>query len=275
MRYSRTGSGPPLLLIHGISNLHNWDSVVADLARERDVIAVDLPGFGESPPLSGEVSIATLTDAVEDFLREHDLQDVDVVGSSMGARMALEMARRGHGGSTVALDPGGFWSDTAVKYFAATVVPSIAMVRRIQPLLPVLVNNRIGRTALLAQFSAKPWALDCDLVLRELRNFASSPSLFDALQALIRGPKQQGAPSGTLHAPVVIGWGRKDRVTLPRQAQRAQELFPDARMHWFSDCGHFPHWDKPAETVRLILDSTGVNPRFTGSPARGAKRPRA
>ncbi|GAB3221265.1 alpha/beta fold hydrolase [Mycolicibacterium hippocampi] len=44
---------------------------------------------------------------------------------------------------------------------------------------------------------------------------------------------------------------------LPRQAQRAQELYPDARMHWFSDIGHFPHWDQPAETVRLILDSTG------------------
>lgn len=257
MRYSRTGSGPPLLLIHGISNRHNWDPVVPALSRERDVVAVDLPGFGESPPMQGEVSVATLTDAVEEFVGEHDLRDVDVVGSSMGARIALELARRGHGGATVSLDPGGFWSDAAVGYFAATVVPSIALVRRIQPALPTLVGNRVGRTALLAQFSAKPWALDRGLVLGELRNFAHSPSLFDALQSLIRGPKQQGAPSGSLRAPVVIGWGRKDRVTLPRQAQRARELFPDAGMHWFSDCGHFPHWDQPTETVRLILDSTG------------------
>ena len=51
----RTGSGKPLLLVHGISNLHNWDLVVPALARERSVIAIDLPGFGESPPLTGEV----------------------------------------------------------------------------------------------------------------------------------------------------------------------------------------------------------------------------
>ena len=207
--------------------------------------------------MPGEVSVATLTDAVEEFIAEHDLGDVDVVGSSMGARMALELARRGHGGATVALDPGGFWTDTEVAYFAATVVPSIGLVRRIQPVLPRLVSNRVGRAALLLQFSAKPSALDRDLVLSELRNFASSPSLFEALEALIRGPKQQGAPSGTLRAPVVIGWGRNDRVTPLRQARRALDRFPDASLYCFSDCGHFPHWDRPSETVQLILDSTG------------------
>ena len=257
MKYQRCGSGPALLLIHGLSHRQNWDPVIPGLASERDVIAVDLPGFGESPPLPGEVSVATLTDAVEEFITEHDLGDVDVVGSPMGARMALELARRGHGGATVALDPGGFWTDTEVAYFAATVVPSIGLVRRIQPVLPRLVSNRVGRAALLLQFSAKPSALDRDLVLSELRNFASSPSLFEALEALIRGPKQQGAPSGTLRAPVVIGWGRNDRVTPLRQARRALDRFPDASLYCFSDCGHFPHWDRPSETVQVILDSTG------------------
>jgi len=44
---------------------------------------------------------------------------------------------------------------------------------------------------------------------------------------------------------------------MPRQAAVAQALFPDARMHWFAPCGHFPHWDQPEETVRMILASTG------------------
>lgn len=254
MKYLRTGSGAPLLLIHGISHLHNWDPVVPALAREREVFAVDLPGFGNSPPLAGEVTIASLTDAVEQFITDQGLPDVDVVGSSMGARMALELARRGHRGAVVALNPGGFWSDAEVRYFGATVMPSIALVRHIQPLLPALVSNAVGRTALLTQFSARPWALSSDLVLQELRNFASSPSIRDALRALVHGPRQQGGP---VHDRVVIGWGRKDRVTFPRQAARALELFPDAQLHWFSRSGHFPHWDQPAETVRLILDSTG------------------
>ena len=257
MHSVRTGSGKPLLLIHGISNLHNWDLVVPALARERTVIAVDLPGFGESPPLAGDVSVASLTDAVEEFIAEQGIDGVDVVGSSMGARMVLEMARRGHPGDVVALDPGGFWSDRQVKIFGATVGPSIALVKRIQPLLPALTKSAVGRTALLLQFSAKPWRLPADLVLQELRNFDSSPSLDEAVRALVHGPKQQGAPAGSLKGRVTIGWGRNDRVTLPSEADTALQAFPDASLHWFTDCGHFPHWDRPEETVRLILDSTG------------------
>ena len=261
MHSVRTGSGKPLLLIHGISNLHNWDPIVPALARERTVVAVDLPGFGRSEALPGEVSVASLTDAVEKFIADEGLGAVDVVGSSMGARMSLELARRGHRGNVVALDPGGFWTDRQVKLFGATVGPSIALVRRIQPLLPALTASPVGRTALLLQFSAKPWRLPADLVLQELRNFAGSPSLDEAMHALVHGPKQRGAPAGSLRGRVVIGWGRNDRVTAPTQAERATQLFPDASLHWFSGCGHFPHWDRPRETERLILESTRQAPR--------------
>ena len=45
-------------------------------------------------------------------------------------------------------------------------------------------------------------------------------------------------------------------LLLPRQAARAQAAFPPARLHWFEQCGHYPHWDQPAETARLILETT-------------------
>lgn len=256
MRFVREGSGKPLLLVHGLSNLHNWAPVCGELAREREIISVDLPGFGESPPLAGEVTVASLTDAVENFIAEQELGDVDVVGSSMGARMALEIARRGHRGNVVALNPGGFWTDAQRTVFGTTVRASIALVRRIQRLLPTLTRSKAGRSALMLQFSAHPWQLDPGLVLQELQNFDRSPSLDEALSSLIHGPKQQGAPRGSLSGSTVIGWGRRDRVTFPSQAQRAQALFPDASLRWFDDCGHFPHWDQPAETVRLILEAT-------------------
>ena len=73
----------------------SWNTILAELAGEREVIAVDLPGFGATPPLDGEVSIRTLADAVTDFLHANDLIGIDVVGSSMGARLVLELARRG------------------------------------------------------------------------------------------------------------------------------------------------------------------------------------
>jgi pimeloyl-ACP methyl ester carboxylesterase len=55
----------------------------------------------------------------------------------------------------------------------------------------------------------------------------------------------------------VIGWGRRDRLCLPRQAGRAAARFPNAELHWFDRCGHFPAWDRPQATVDLILRSTG------------------
>lgn len=258
MHAVRSGAGRPLLLVHGLgSSLHNWDPVLPALSARREVVAVDLPGFGQTPPLAGAVTTDTLTDAVESYLISEGLEDVDVVGSSMGARMVLEMARRGHAGAMVALDPGGFWTDRQAKVFHATVRASVALVRRAQPALPALTANPAGRTALLAQFSARPWALPPELVLTELRGFDASPSLDEALDSLVHGPRQQGAPAGSVKGRLTIGWGRQDKVTLPSQAAHATQMFPDATLHWFERCGHFPHWDQPRQAAELILARTG------------------
>jgi len=251
------GTGRPLLLIHGLgSSWRSWDPLLPALEARRRVIAVDLPGFGETPPLEGEVSIASLADALEAFLSRHDLDGVDVVGSSMGARLALELARRRRVGAVVALDPGGFWTAGQRRVFGATVGASVRLVRALQPVLPLLTGNPVGRTLLLGQFSAAPWRLDGEVVLRELRSFDASPSLDAALRALVHGPPQAGMPAGSARGPVVIGWGRRDLVCLPSQAARAIERFPDARLHWFEACGHFPQWDVPDQASRLILETT-------------------
>ena len=254
----RRGSGRRLLLVHGLgSSWRNWDLVLPALAARREVVAIDLPGFGQSAPLAGPTSIANLTDALEEFMAAEGLDDVDVVGSSMGARMVVELARRGHAGSMVALDPGGFWNDREARVFGATVKASVALVRAIQPVLPALTGNPIGRSLLLAQFSARPWALPGELVLNELRGFDASPGLDGALAELVEGPRQGGAPAGSLAGRLVIGWGRQDKVTVPRQALRAIAAFPDATLHVFERCGHFPHWDQPEQAVELILAHTG------------------
>ncbi len=110
MHHIRRGAGKPGSLIHGLGGTwRSWTPILDGLAAEREVIAIDLPGFGDTPPLADEVSIATLADAVAAFLDAHNLTGVDVVGSSMGARLVLELARRGVVGATVSLDPGGFW----------------------------------------------------------------------------------------------------------------------------------------------------------------------
>jgi pimeloyl-ACP methyl ester carboxylesterase len=212
-------------------------------------------GDRATPPLAGDVSIATLADAVTAWFADEGLEQPDIVGSSMGARLALELARRGVAGATVALDPGGFWRD-AERIFEASIAISIRLVRLAQPVMPAIVGNPITRTALFAQFSAHPWTIPAPVALTEMRTFAAAPSFDPLLHALVHGPEQQGLPAGAARAPITIGWGRQDRVCFPSQAARALAAFPDARLHWFENCGHFPQWDAPAEAVRVILATT-------------------
>ncbi len=258
MNYIRRGAGKPLLLIHGIGgSWRSWQTILDGLAAEREVIAVDLPGFGDTPPLDGEVSIATLSDAVTSFVNENNLNGVDTVGSSMGARLVLELARRGGVlGGVVSLNPGGFWQGWQIPAFYHSVNLSIKLVRRLQLIMPTLTKSAIGRTLLFAQFSAKPWKIPPKVALDEMRAFAESPSFDELLYNLAYGEKQKGAPKDSIKNPLVIGWGKRDRVCFPSQAKRALKLFPDAELHWFERCGHFPQWDAPAETARLVLDST-------------------
>lgn len=252
----RRGHGRPLLLIHGLGgSWRSWTPILDTLAAKREVIAVDLPGHGETPPLAGATSVYTLADAVIAFIRENGLVGVDTVGSSMGARLVLEIARRGGViGGAVALDPGGFWRGWERHLFYASLWASIRAVRALQPVMPAISRSAVARTLLLAQLSARPWRLAPHVVLAEMRTYAASPVFDELLHELAHGRAQEGAPRGAIRSPLIIGWGRRDRVCLPRQAARALDLFPDAQLQWFEHCGHFPQWDAPEATARLILE---------------------
>jgi len=69
-------------------------------------------------------------------------------------------------------------------------------------------------------------------MLDEMLSYAASPSFDELLRQLASGAAQQGAPLDSIEHPLVIGWGRRDRVCFPRQAKRALELFPGARLQW-------------------------------------------
>jgi pimeloyl-ACP methyl ester carboxylesterase len=158
LHHIRRGMGKPLLLVHGLGgSWRSWQTILDPLAAEREVIAVDLPGHGDTAPLSGETSISTLADALTGFVDEHKLNGVDAVGSSMGARLVLELARRGGVlGAVVSLDPGGFWQGWQIPYFYHSINFSIKLVRLLQPVMPALTGNVISRSLLFAQFSARP-----------------------------------------------------------------------------------------------------------------------
>jgi pimeloyl-ACP methyl ester carboxylesterase len=255
LNHIRYGTGEPLLLIHGLGgSWRSWIPVLDRLAAHREVIAIDLPGHGKTPALEGPHTIATLADAVTAFVQNNNLTGVDVVGSSMSARLVLELARRGGVvGTVVALNPGGFWQGWERPFFYYTLAASVRLLRVLKPLLPTIANNAVLRAVLLVQFSARPGHLNPQVTQTELRTFADTPVFDELLRNLAYGEEQQGAPRGTITKPLVIGWGRNDRVCFPQQGERALHLFPDARLYWFEHCGHFPQWDNPAETAELVV----------------------
>jgi pimeloyl-ACP methyl ester carboxylesterase len=257
MNMIERGTGRTVLLIHGLGgSWRSWSTILGPLSEARRVVAVDLPGHGSTPAVSDSGTFEGLVDSLERYIAGAGLSGVDVVGSSMGARIVLELARRGVVGNVVALDPGGFWRGWERTLFRTTIGASVRLLRAIRPTLPALSRNVASRTALLAQLSARPWALNAETVATELEGLSRTPT-FDALvHSLATGAEQTGpAAAGT--GRVVIGWGRQDRLCLPRQAARAQSAFPGAKLHWFEGSGHFPMWDKPEETVAVILDATG------------------
>ncbi|HZF43866.1 MAG TPA: alpha/beta fold hydrolase [Sphingomonadaceae bacterium] len=251
----RAGAGKPLLLVHGLgSSWKSWQLIVPALAADREVIAVDLPGHGATPAGADSGTFEGQVRSLDAFLEEQKLVGVDMVGSSMGGRMVLELARRGRAGTVVSLDPGGFWQGWERDYVRTSLGASIGLLRMIKPSLPALAANPASRAALLAQLSARPWALDARLVADELNAFASSTVAVSLTLNLTEGPMQQG-PAAPSARPLVIGWGRSDRLLFPTQAARAVAAFPSASLHWFEGSGHFPMWDQPEETLRVIREA--------------------
>lgn len=214
----------------------------------------DLPGHGRSPAESDSGTFAGLARSLSAFVTDQGLGDADVAGMSLGGRLALELARQGECGRCVALDPGGFWHGWERTLFSSTISASVKLLRLLRKQLPALAGNAVSRSALLAQLSARPWALNGTTVAEELTSYADTPT-FDALvRDLASGPTQPG-PAAPGTGEVVIGWGRHDRLCLPRGAARATAAFPSARLVWFEHSGHFPIWDEPQAAVRVILGS--------------------
>ena len=250
------GTGRKLLLIHGLGgSWRSWSTILDALSAIRTVIAIDLPGHGATPAEQDSATFAGLVGSVERYIADNGLTGIDVVGSSMGARIVLELARRGNVGNVVALDPGGFWRGWERTFFKTTIGLSGRLLRATRPILPSLSNNMASRTALLAQLSVRPWTLDPQIVATELESLSTTSTFNSLVHDLANGPEQTG-PAADPSRRIVIEWGRHDRLCLPRQAARAKAAFPSAELYWFEASGHFPMWDMPEETVDVILAAT-------------------
>src|ERR671914_2840985 len=162
--HHRGGSGEPLVLIHGIGHTwRGWKPMLPLLERSFDVLAVDLPGFGYSPPLPPgiESTPEALADTVERAMDDAGFERAHVAGNSLGGWIALELARRGRAHTVVALSPAGL-QHKREKGWGRNVMRAMRWAARNLPATEGMLRTRAGRTLVGGAVMARPWRLDPD-----------------------------------------------------------------------------------------------------------------
>jgi pimeloyl-ACP methyl ester carboxylesterase len=268
VNFHREGAGEPLLLIHGLGcRWQMWLPVLAELSASRDVIAIDLPGFGFSPRPDADTDpvppagAATLTTLVSEWLGELGVERPHVAGFSLGGWVALELARRGEVRSATAISPAGFHNHWEGIFELASLLAIQRLARVMAPLAATLPSSPAMRKLMLAQYIVHGDRVDRFEADENLRALADCTWYDETAAAIVQ---QRFEPGEALDVPVTIAWGVKDRLLLPRQAPRAAQAVPGARLVMLPDCGHIATYDDPGLVSSVILETTA--PSLVGVP---------
>jgi pimeloyl-ACP methyl ester carboxylesterase len=251
LAYTRTGAGAPLVLLHGIgSSRHAWDPVIPALAGRFDVIAADLPGFGDSGPLPPGVEPrpAALAAAVAGLLDDLGITAAHLAGNSLGGWVALELAGLRPVASLALLSPAGLWPGNMPLYDQASLRATRWLARHATGLLSRLVNYRLGRALVLGQTHGRPFHITPGYARTAIRAMGTCPGFDATLKATTRGYRS-GPPIG---APVTVAFGSRDLLLLRHQSRHLGELPPGTRLGSLPHCGHIPMADNPAAVTALI-----------------------
>jgi pimeloyl-ACP methyl ester carboxylesterase len=256
LAHIRRGSGPPLVLIHGIgSQWQMWQPVLDRVSREREVIAVDLPGFGDSAVLPTPPTIEALADSVAGFLGEIGLDRPHAAGNSLGGAVALAMARAGTARSACLLSPAGFANPREGIYARGLLLASRQTAQRLDRYCEVVSGGPVRRTLAFGHLAARPWRIPAGEAAGAMRNLGRSPG-FEATLAAVTDHTAAGAAPA---CPVIVAWGEKDRLLIySRQSARARRLLPGARHVTLTGCGHVPTWDDPEQVARVLLEGSAA-----------------
>ena len=245
------GTGPPLLLIHGIGGTRRiWDPIVDLLAAEHEVIAIDLPGFGDSPPLADGVipDPPTLAAALAGLLDARGLGRIDVAGSSLGAWIALELARQGRARTVTSLCAAGFWRRPLLADGEpARRKPGRAAARLLLPVMGPLLRTARGRRLALGMNMTHPERVTHAEALDIVRAYALAPG-YPATNLAMRRAVFAG-PRG-IDVPVTLAWGEHDRLVHPPRVAP-----PGWRTVVLPGCGHLPMWDDPPLVAEVIRET--------------------
>jgi pimeloyl-ACP methyl ester carboxylesterase len=272
LAYERHGSGDPLVLVHGVTHRRQaWYPVVDELAEQREVFLVDLPGHGASP--SFELDGLSVKDALrrdfEDFLDEVELDRPHIAGNSLGGLVALHAGANGRARSVTALSPAGFWRDEAeFAYTRRFFIGLLALADRLGPSAERAAGSRAIRQLVYSTLMAHPSRVPTDFVIGDVRAFMyARPTLRTLLAAA-----EPFLDEIALDVPVTVAWAGRDLV-LPRwQAETAKRRLPQAEHVLLRGVGHVPMWDDPRLVAKVLLRGSApvaeVAPLETAAPRK-------
>jgi pimeloyl-ACP methyl ester carboxylesterase len=252
LRYVRAGHGPAVVLVHGFgSSIYTWKDVIPGLARDHDVVALDLPGFGRSdqPP---DLSVEELPRAVLGLMDRLSIARAALVGNSLGGGVCALVAgdHPGRVSALVLVDAAGFHLGSAERpaMVRFTMGPAGALVS----LLP---GKRLVVESALRQVFHNPSLVTTERVAEYLQGatrsgtLASVRSLGDSLRD--RRSIVQDALA-RVKAPTLVIWGGDDRWIPVADAERFHAALPGSRLVLIDDCGHVPQEEKPEVVLTLL-----------------------
>jgi len=256
LAYERRGTGPALVLLHGVGHRRQaWDPVFHLLAPHRTVITVDLPGHGQSPPLrtAGRPPVRVIAEEIFAFFDELGLDRPHVAGNSLGGALALVAGARGRAATVTGLSPAGFWQSPWEHGYAKAVFRSAQLAgAALRPLVPALARSAPGRGVIEGAFVSRPSNVTAERASADAVAFLRASEAVAAVLA----DRVSFAEAVPAEVPVTIAWGTKDRLLPPGQARVALRRLPHARFVPLTGCGHVPMTDNPELVATVLLNGS-------------------
>ncbi len=251
LNHVRQGAGPPLVLVHGLGgNLGIWRPVMDRLAAEREVIAVDLPGFGGSPPADeGGATPGAMARTLAEFCATAGVERPHVAGNSLGAWVALEMAKRGTVASVAAISPAGLWP----RVLGPRSRDLHGFGNRLRPAINALLRTRRGRALVLRSTMARPELVPGADARALVSAYLDSPG-YQPANAAMRAEVFED--EGLIDVPVTIAWGQEDGIVARPSRRRVP---PGADLIEMPGWGHMPTWDDPVGVATFLLEASALD----------------
>ena len=242
IKYYDVGSGPPLLLIHGIGgDADEWAFCFEVLGKTHRVIALDLLGFGRSDKPRIEYTISKFVEGVEGFLQQLNIGRVSVLGESLGGWIAASFALKFPRvvDRLILVDAAGVWGD--IQELPIDV--RVSTRAHLQEVFRLVFHDKRMASELLV-----------DLAYQQHLERGDGPTIDSVLRSQESGRERLDEVIGKLSMPTLIVWGEQDEMIPVSVGQRLQRMIPGSRLEVIPECGHVPALEKPSEFTRCLLD---------------------